>query len=45
MTWDEMMKSEASFALPRYAWDVEPPAKLDSNGQYPIAMPGITRFC
>ena len=38
------MKSELSFALPRYGWDVEPPVKPGPNGQYPTAMPGITPF-
>ncbi len=44
ITWDQLMKSEASFALPRYGWDVEPPVKPGPNGQYPTAMPGITQF-
>ena len=44
ITWDQAMKSELSFALPRYAWDVEPPVKAAANGQYPTAMPGITQF-
>jgi predicted dehydrogenase len=42
VTWEQMMKSEATFALPRYGWDVEPPVKPGPNGQYPTAMPGIT---
>ena len=44
ITWDQAMTSEASFALPRYGWDVEPPVKPGPNGQYPTAMPGITQF-
>lgn len=44
LTWDEAMKSQATFALPRYGWDVEPPVKPGPNGQYPTAMPGITAF-
>lgn len=44
ITWDQAMQSEASIALPRYAWDVEPPVKPDANGRYPTAMPGITPF-
>ena len=44
ITWEQAEKSEHSYALPRYGWDVEPPVKLGSNGQYPAAMPGITRF-
>ena len=42
ITWEQLMKSESSFALPRYGWDVEPPVKTESNGQYPTAMPGVT---
>jgi myo-inositol 2-dehydrogenase / D-chiro-inositol 1-dehydrogenase len=45
VTWDQAMKSEQSFALPRYGWDVEPPVKPGANGRYPTAMPGITRLC
>jgi myo-inositol 2-dehydrogenase / D-chiro-inositol 1-dehydrogenase len=44
LTWADAMKSELSFALPRYGWDVEPPVKLGANGQYPTAMPGVTEF-
>jgi predicted dehydrogenase len=44
ITWEQLLKSEQSFALPRYDWDVEPPIKPDANGQYPTAMPGITKF-
>ena len=44
ITWQQAVKSERSYALPRYGWDVEPPVKLGSNGQYPTAMPGITQF-
>jgi predicted dehydrogenase len=44
ITWEQAMKSELSFALPRYGWDVEPPVKPGPNGQYPTAMPGITAF-
>jgi predicted dehydrogenase len=44
ITWEQAMKSELSFALPRYDWDVEPPVKPEPNGQYPSAMPGITAF-
>jgi myo-inositol 2-dehydrogenase / D-chiro-inositol 1-dehydrogenase len=44
ITWEQAMKSELSFALPRYGWDVEPPVKPGSDGRYPTAMPGITQF-
>jgi hypothetical protein len=38
------MKSESTFALPKYDWDVVPPVFPDAGGHYPTAMPGITRF-
>ena len=44
ITWEQAMKSKLSFALPRYAWDAEPPVKPDANGQYATAMPGITKL-
>jgi predicted dehydrogenase len=44
ITWEQALKSELSFALPHYAWDVEPLVKPDANGRYPTAMPGITQF-
>ena len=44
ITWEQLMNSKQSYALPRYGWDVEPPVKPGANGQYPTAMPGITQF-
>jgi myo-inositol 2-dehydrogenase / D-chiro-inositol 1-dehydrogenase len=44
ITWEDAEKSDATFALPRYGWDVEPPVKLGPDGRYPTAMPGITKF-
>ena len=41
-TWDQAMKSESSFSLPRYGWDMAPPVKPGLDGRYPTAMPGIT---
>jgi predicted dehydrogenase len=40
LTWEEVMKSERSFSLPRYGWDVEPPVKPGPDGRYPTAMQG-----
>lgn len=40
IAWDEAMKSRRSFALPRYAWEVEPPVKPGAEGRYPTAMQG-----
>ena len=42
--WEEAMQSKRSFALPRYAWDVEPPVKPDASGRYPTAIQGKAEF-
>ena len=44
ISWDQAMKSQLSLSPARYAWDAAPPVKPESNGQYPTAVPGITRF-
>lgn len=44
ITWEQAMQSKLSLAPKCYAWDAEPPVKPDKNGQYPCAMPGITKF-
>jgi hypothetical protein len=41
LTWEDVMKSQRSFALPRYGWDVEPPVKPGPDGRYPTAMQGM----
>ncbi len=40
LSWNEIMNSERSFALPRYGWDVEPPVKPGPDGTYPAPMQG-----
>ena len=40
LTWDEVMSSQRSFALPRYGWDVEPPVKPSPGGRYATALQG-----
>ncbi len=40
VTWDELMRSERSFALPKYEWNVQPPVKPGPDGRYPTAMQG-----
>jgi predicted dehydrogenase len=40
LTWDDVMNSKRSFALPRYGWDVEPPVKPGPDGRYPTALQG-----
>jgi predicted dehydrogenase len=43
-TWKQIMESKLSYALPRYAWDVEPPIKPGPDGRYPAILPGITKL-
>ena len=35
-----MERSERSFALPKYEWNVEPPVKPGADGRYSTAMQG-----
>jgi predicted dehydrogenase len=44
ITWEQAMQSKLVLAPSRYSWDAEPPVKPDKNGNYPCAMPGITKF-
>ncbi|MBN2508227.1 MAG: Gfo/Idh/MocA family oxidoreductase [Verrucomicrobia bacterium] len=44
VTWDELMRSRRSFALPRYAWDANPPVKPGPDGRYPAAMQGLAEL-
>ena len=44
ITWDQAMQSKQDLRLPRYGWDVVPPIVPDKNGQYPTAMPGMTKL-
>lgn len=40
ITWEQAMGSKRSFALPKYAWDVEPPVKPGRDGLYTAPMQG-----
>jgi predicted dehydrogenase len=42
ISWGQLMDSQRSFSLPRYAWDVEPPVKPGPDGRYPAALQGET---
>jgi myo-inositol 2-dehydrogenase / D-chiro-inositol 1-dehydrogenase len=44
LTWDDVMKSKRSFALPHYGWDVEPPVKPGPDGRYLTAMQGSAEY-
>jgi len=43
VTWDEAVKSELRLAPERYAFDADPPTLPDAAGNYPIAVPGVSR--
>jgi predicted dehydrogenase len=44
ITWEQAMSSSLSYALPRYAFDVDAPVKPGPDGIYPTPMPGVTKF-
>lgn len=45
ITWDQALASDVELApgLDQLTMESEPPVKADEQGQYPIAMPGITK--
>jgi hypothetical protein len=43
ITWDEAFASERVLAPESYAWDADPPVLPDKDGNYPVAMPGVTK--
>jgi predicted dehydrogenase len=43
VTWDEAAASELRLAPDRYAFDATPPTLPDARGNYPAAMPGVTK--
>jgi hypothetical protein len=44
VTWEEVMRSKRSYALPRYGWDIEPPVEPGADGRYATAMQGHAEF-
>ena len=44
ITWDAAINSSQRLAPASYAWDADPPVLPDANGNYPIAVPGVTQF-
>ncbi len=44
LTWDKAINSQQDFSLERYTLDAIPPVVPDADGNYPIPMPGITKF-
>lgn len=41
--WDEALNSEINLMPDRFAWDAMPKILPDANGDYPHAIPGITK--
>jgi hypothetical protein len=44
ITWEDAMNSQEALAPESYAWDADPPILPDAEGNYPVAVPGITKF-
>jgi hypothetical protein len=44
ITWEEAIKSNHVIAPERLALDADPPTRPDADGNYPMPVPGITRF-
>jgi predicted dehydrogenase len=42
--WERAMKSQHVVAPKTLALDADPPAMPDANGNYPLPIPGVTRF-
>ena len=43
VTWEDAIHSELHLAPDRYAMDAPPPTVPDAQGNYPLALPGVTR--
>ena len=44
ITWEQAINSQEKLAPAQYTWDADPPCLPDKDGQYPIAVPGVTKF-
>ncbi len=44
ITWEQAMASTQDLSPAAYTWDAAPPILPDENGNYPVAMPGATKF-
>ncbi|MBT1696122.1 Gfo/Idh/MocA family oxidoreductase [Fulvivirgaceae bacterium PWU4] len=42
--WDKTLNSGISIQPAQYSFDAQPPVLPDSNGFYPIATPGVTKY-
>jgi myo-inositol 2-dehydrogenase / D-chiro-inositol 1-dehydrogenase len=43
LTWEQAINSAVKLAPAHYAWDANPPTLPDADGNYPVAMPGVTK--
>lgn len=43
IAWDDALNSPVGLAPERYALDAAPPTVADASGQYPCAVPGVTK--
>lgn len=43
IAWEDAVKSDLRLAPERYAFDAPPPTLPDAQGNYPVAMPGVTK--
>jgi predicted dehydrogenase len=43
VTRDEALDSGPDLSPERYAWDADPPVLPDEDGNYPVAMPGVSK--
>ena len=44
ISYEDALNSQEDLSPSSYAWDAEPPIMPDANGQYPMPVPGVTRF-
>jgi hypothetical protein len=40
--WDDALNSQKSLMPEEYSWLADPPVMPDAEGEYPIAVPGVT---
>ncbi|MBL6725923.1 MAG: hypothetical protein ISQ09_12635 [Rubripirellula sp.] len=43
VSWNEAIQSDRRLTVDALKWDDRPPIAPNENGEYPIAMPGITK--
>jgi predicted dehydrogenase len=44
MAWEQALNSPWRAGPEAVSWDMEPPAKADASGTYPVPIPGITKL-